>query len=485
MNSTTRILIILICCLLSFLPVLYAIDTLILNKPVPASKFGNFQEGGFYIRNKAFIVPYMSSEPSLFYFIQLKSLSNPIYFIKCSFNIINNKPDVVYSNIVRKSVVIDSSNVKYLHLKRNFGLLDVFHSNIGVISLDSGSNSELKLSFCNVKYAVIIKNSTNVDLHFYDVNFVDSSVFRVISSSIKNVSFHSADRTKTQYYYFANDTIDNVTFLTNEDSLNSPYTFGGSFKHIYNFRACHINSDFTFFQRDPDAKIVFDRCTFGPDAYLSDMVVDRIDFINCRDLREKVSIGFREHNIQSQLRLVNSDIENIEIVWNNGLRLVFDSSDNRDVIGNTFESLLAKYKFGGKKDSYQRVDLQARTIEQSKIVHLIDKYWWYYSYKKYLVFLWVIGLLILFTFINYCKWNGVQLTYPILFIENCYYNDLNMRLKKVKIVFIYTAFIFFALKIDLDKLKVHNHLGYIVWFFFQYLTGLSCLLFIFNAILHI
>jgi hypothetical protein len=56
--------------------------------------------------------------------------------------------------------------------------------------------------------------------------------------------------------------------------------------------------------------------------------------------------------------------------------------------------------------------------------------------------------------------------------------------RKYFVVFLYTAFIFFSLKIDFDKLSFKG-VRLVGYFFFQYIVGLVCLFFIANAILKI
>lgn len=470
---------------LLFCPAAKAQSTIKLKTPVDASKFGKARDGYFVISNKNFFAPLSQNHTSTFDYIKLHNISQIIHFKHCYFSVYDSTILSYFNNVQRQHFYTDSCVVNYMHLKGDFKQAGFYGSEVRTLSVDSAYNSYIDITDCNLTNTVVVSNSKDIKIQLFNNKTTDSFSSRYINSKINQFDFYSNDRKNTQTHYFFHDTIGNVGFSSIPDSSYPNYKAQKNKKHIYEFRECHINGFFSFFDRDPDSKIKFIKCTFGPNADLTDMCVDIIEFINCRNLTEKVNVGFFPDSIPGELRIINSDFENIEIVWKDSLKIVFDSTDSKDVIGNTFENLLAKYKSAGKQESYQRVDLQHKAINQHTFFHFIDKIWWHHGYEKYRVFIWSLFFLIFFMILNMIFWRGMRSTYPIVLYQDTYYKDAKAFWAKVKAVSLYTIFIFFALKIDFNKLKTDSHSGYIAWFFFQYLTGLFCLLFIAKAIFQI
>jgi hypothetical protein len=164
-----------------------------------------------------------------------------------------------------------------------------------------------------------------------------------------------------------------------------------------------------------------------------------------------------------------------------------------DVYTGNYESLLAKFKTEGEQDSYERVDIEyhqwraAKGTAWDRIISWFEKEWWNYGYSKGRVVLWTLFFLGFFFLLNVVLWKQMQELYPIS--QECNFIDraeqpVLFQLQKYVKIFLYTAYIFFSVKIDLPKLRITNF-ALVAYFFFQFLAGLWCLFFIFNALLKI
>ena len=257
----------------------------------------------------------------------------------------------------------------------------------------------------------------------------------------------------------------------------------GWVRNIFTFYNCYLNCSFLFFDLIPNSTFIFDNCTFGPNIYLSDMAVDKIIIRNCQNISEQFVLGFREKKNEVRLGLTNSNLDNIRFDFAENIRLTFDSTDSRDAITNSYKSLLEKFEHEGKNRSFKTVDLQYRRFKDSKIFHFLNSVWWYHGYKPSLVFMWALGLLILFFFFNLKYWNQVFEAYPLKDGHKAsLYNQKSKKMRFYSIVFLYTLFIFFSLRIDLNRLNFKN-VKFVYAFLVQYLIGLWCMIFIIRFII--
>jgi hypothetical protein len=302
---------------------------------------------------------------------------------------------------------------------------------------------------------------------------------RIFNSSFSEFAF-AYNKSSGCNVYFSNDTINQfygIRISENEKELDN-YKKRHKHENIFTFTNCYINSDFIFFERIPNSTIIFNKCTFGPNAYLADLAIDRLIIRNCLNIPEQLSIGLREKNSEVELSLTNSNLDNIRFDFTNNMKLIFDSSHSKDVVTNSYKSLLEKFQHEGKERSYMYVDLQYRKQSQNKIWHFLNCIWWYHGYMPGLVFVWTVGLLLLFSFFNFRYWTQIHDAYPI--VEGQKADSFNRKNKKGKFcltVLLYTILIFFSLRVNFDKLRF-KRLGFVYIVLGQYIVGLWCLLFI-------
>ncbi|MGN6418268.1 MAG: hypothetical protein ACTHMC_12295 [Pseudobacter sp.] len=236
-------------------------------------------------------------------------------------------------------------------------------------------------------------------------------------------------------------------------------------------------------------KLVFYKVDFAPDLNLSGFSCDTLIFVDCGLLPKSLNIDVLPTGRPLSLMIKNTDFQDVRFVYNNYTRLIFDTANeysyrngimNDDLTSSTFQMLIEKFRREGKMQSLENVDLDfykwkfSKANVFGKAGLFLNKIWWYYGYKKWLILIWSFIFISVFVIINYYQWNHVQPAYPIM-------PDNFIGWNKVEYVIVYTVLVFFSLRIDLGKLKYEKR-AHIYLFFIQYLVGLICLFFIFNAL---
>jgi hypothetical protein len=184
-------------------------------------------------------------------------------------------------------------------------------------------------------------------------------------------------------------------------------------------------------------------------------------------------------------------MEPSRVIFNDSIHLYFSKNTNKDNLTNVYESLLNKFRREGKFESYQRLDIEYRNklAERGNLIdkagNLLNWAWWNYGYAKSRVIGWTLAFLLLFFCSNIALWKKMQEIYPID-SKNILKNRLTLanKIRYYSSILLYTSILFFSLKIDLERLKFSST-RMVAFFFFQYMVGLICLLFITSSIFKI
>jgi len=219
----------------------------------------------------------------------------------------------------------------------------------------------------------------------------------------------------------------------------------------------------------------FYQCKFDAGTRMFGLDVDTLEFRDCLNFAKGVTFDSdRSHKTSPTiLKISHSDLTNLDFDYDDRFRLYHWS--NPDVTRSVFENLLVKFQNEKKLGSFQQVDIEYFRFRHNPFVNFVAHIWWNYSYDKWLIVIWAFGFLLLFTLINTLCWERVYQTYPIVKAT-----ELSGPGKLIKI-FVYTALIFFSLKIDFNKLSFKSPYP-LLYFFTQYMLGLLCLFFIANTI---
>lgn len=328
--------------------------------------------------------------------------------------------------------------------------------------------------------------------------------------SIADDTFASAD----SRIYIANSLVDqqveindnefkHLQITLSNDSLEKPVVIWNSPKRqprgredvTVMFENCYVNDKILIGKIGPFARIIFRNCRFGPQASTLNLVADTVRFENCNTLPANLSLQLYPNNKICWLNLSLSNLTNVSFYYNPYTRLAFDTTLNAAVDADTYtsnyESLLAKFKSENKMASYQFLDIEHQNSEAKrgnfwdKALNVLNEAWWDYGYDKKRVFLWTVLFLLAFFLANIILWTQVQEIYTmpleLNFIDSTTHPWL-FHLQKGVNIFLYTAYVFFSVKIELPKLRIGNLLM-VGYFLLQYLVGLGCLFFIVTVLL--
>jgi len=259
------------------------------------------------------------------------------------------------------------------------------------------------------------------------------------------------------------------------------------------FNGCYINSTLDIKISDSlfHSKVTFYNCSFGNLATIFNINADTVEFKDCTNIPYPLFLTADPAKKMVFLQLINSNVNNIRFDYTDNFKLFFDSNISEETKNNTYQSLLAKYKSEGKPQNIEKIDIEYKRHEYRQHIltypiWLLDYIWWRYGYSKWLVILWCILFVMLFFTYNYARWEQMQKVYDIFGEKKGKTKEPNLQSieRSLMIVFIYTSFIFFSLRVDFEKLKYSDR-KFLAAFFVQYLVGLICLFFLANAIFKI
>ena len=442
---------------------------------------GTIKNGELAIQSKNILFPF-AHQNSMFRFLSVPLISvSKLKFKQCSIGVYGENIPYSFENTFSKNLEFDSCRLNYLNLVKHSGKIDIINSWVTTLAIDSSFNLNLRLIGSRDFTFGVIQNSKNLNLDIQSTDFKDSAEIRIFASSIKRFDFGASAKSGLSIL-FQNDTLSGSfgSYLVFEDSFFTNLENHYPHNNIFHFYNSYIDADFIFFQEIPNASFIFEKCSFGPSVYLGDIWASKVKFINCLNIPTQVPTGLNSRNSKILVSFINTDVDQLRMNFTPNMRLVFDSGYNNDVIHNSYERLLTKFKAEGKPDSYRYVDLQYREYKDDGIWGFLEKHWWYYGYRKYYVWRWTFGLLVAFFLFNTWQWKQMHETYPV--VPEYPIKKKKSYIGKAFLIFLFTIFVFFSLRLDLEKLKF-DRLLYVFFFFFQYAIGLWCLFFILRAVL--
>ncbi len=327
-----------------------------------------------------------------------------------------------------------------------------------------------------------------------DNRFLDSlSQIEIRESTLENGTGVVRSLYRHLAVNFIDDTILGSVLVNNEltpaQQVSSGPEYGNWLEVL--FRNCYINGPITVAKNGQLGRVRFEHCQFGPQASNISLLADTVSFADCSNLPASASLQLTANHDICWLGLHQTNVGDVSFIYGPNVHLTFDSAVQPDEYTGTYETMLSKFKSEGKKDSYERLDIEYHHFKARKgsrwerIADWAQAEWWNYGYSKLLVVWWTFLLLGIFFLFNALFWPGMQEVYPIPqeypFVDR-QRRPMQYRALELLRIFVYTVFVFFSIKIDLDRLKVANP-WLLAYFFFQWLVGLWCLFFIVNALL--
>lgn len=356
---------------------------------------------------------------------------------------------------------------------------------------------------CNQTPRLNVSESQSGDVHIYNNRLKDEINIRSICSDMVIIDSNSFSYPKP-YMSINNSSVkdlfigktkspSNVFNLSFSDDTLGNVNIGGSSSPndklanltSQEFYHCIFNGSFNvqLKAKQTGSTIYFNKCLFNSKASIDNIEADTLIFNTCT-VAEGFSISFTPLYKPVTLKFLNTDFSKIDFEYDGRYKLYQWS--NRYLTQSIYEKLLLKFSTEKKLDSYKYLDIEYFKYRHNVIVNTINYFWWNYGYNKWLIILWTIGFLLIFSIINSNNWVTLYRIYPIVseldFIDINDKSNLKSKINSFLRIFVYTSFIFFSLRIDFNILSFKNT-KYLMYFFFQYLTGLICLFFIANSIL--
>jgi hypothetical protein len=333
---------------------------------------------------------------------------------------------------------------------------------------------DLNIQNTNTDAIIQVDRCQKRQFQLYNTSFKHDSAQIIISDSKFGQLNIGGINAKHSIVKLFRDTID---YFMLDQVMISDKTKLGKIEEL-TFINCHLNGDFiTAFEKGKSIKTIrFNSCTFSKDCRLFDLSADTVEFDNCLNIEKQLYMSGDSSLKQITLKLYNTEVTNINFNYYGKFKL-FEGAGPENVKSN-YENLLTKFEQEHKKVSYQNADIAYSRYKHGKFISFFNWIWWDFGYNRWQIIWWTIGFLLFFTVFNYFRWKKVYKAYPL---EK---EDDHRSIRVPFNVFVYTALVFFSLRINFERLSFKSSF----WLFcilFQYVTGLICLFFIVNAILKI
>lgn len=332
--------------------------------------------------------------------------------------------------------------------------------------------------------------STGVDLWYNEnrngiANFEQSCIDNLtISVGFRDIGFYNRNRfdrvsigRQSKAILIMDNEINTFSILDSA-VLTSFVVFDTNFKNKFSMSHCQVNVQNFYLDRFglPDTLDLHSVSFFGGARKIR---------LNQYNPTEKIC----------QMSLYGTDLDMLDLKYQN-YRLYFPKS-----LGLTFEDKVSEYQRlldyfqkRGMFQSYERLDKEFKAFKfldegiwYGRVFNWIDRHWWDYGYNKFLVVRNAIILNLCFFFINICLYGKLlNQTYTIAkFAEierNMAHAFVYDKMKRLSYIFLYTAYIFWGLKLDIEKINISKtRLFYYV--LLQYVTGVICLAYLANLII--
>lgn len=241
---------------------------------------------------------------------------------------------------------------------------------------------------------------------------------------------------------------------------------------------------------------------------IEDSPLPKYIFLNgviCKD--EKIKFDFSQFKLTDSSRVcdMNIGVGIASLIKANYkyFNLVFNGSTSVYDKEQIYTELLNMQRAHYFLDGFEKLDKEYKSFKYHSrnsfvgtIQDWIDKHWWDYGYDKFMVIKNSVKLFLLFFAINLLAYKELAKVYHPekfkKFDERLDSNNTDVefsmatRVKnyiiRIPAIFLYTAFVFWGLKLDLKELELKKPL-YMTILIGQYVTGLVCLAYIANYII--
>lgn len=254
--------------------------------------------------------------------------------------------------------------------------------------------------------------------------------------------------------------------------------------------------------------LVIKSCTIGNEFYFDDYPLPKYIGLKWDHFQNPQSLlDFTRFHIDSTsgiCRLTIHDMkEGIKYVKLNyeNFRLDFDEATTPWERESTYKELLDEQQRDGFTAGHEKLDKEYRRFEYTrdgsrfgKLQNWLDEWWWDYGYKKYRVItnsFKIFGVFVLLNILIY-SWL-IRVYFPEKFralderltdqVAGWRWgNRLFFYLLRIPGIIVYTAFVFWGLKLDIKEMELKRPVFYLI-LIIEYAVGLVCLAYIANYII--
>lgn len=222
----------------------------------------------------------------------------------------------------------------------------------------------------------------------------------------------------------------------------------------------------------------------------------QLDNLSFTNPESRIDLTSFQYSDSSKCQLILGDFDYTKVKLNyqyfnlffrtDTLGKEFVSNDRKE---NIYTYLLEEQKRDGFSIGQEKLDKEFKVFKYNrngsllgKFANLLDRWWWDYGYNKKLIVLRSMEIMFFFFMINLLLFS--KLIYSGYTIKQFIYADQMLTDKygrqwkripfKAFYCLLYTGYIFWGLKIDVEKIKLEN-IVLAIWIIFQYLTGIICI----------
>lgn len=218
--------------------------------------------------------------------------------------------------------------------------------------------------------------------------------------------------------------------------------------------------------------------------------------LDLSDMSEYIDLtgSQKTNNPNKLLVLGNIDFSKLKIPLTKYTIKIDDNGEYEDQI-TLYQTVINKLKELGLNKKAEVLDKRYQEIQykhnNNYLINIVSRYWWDYGYNKSKVFTNSCILFFIFFIINMLFFDNLLKVYLPNNIEEYYYNlnrtsNYSTKLKRIigktPIMLLYTAFIFWGLKLDVKDLKV-KHWPSLTLIIVEYSVGIICLAYLANYVL--
>ena len=257
----------------------------------------------------------------------------------------------------------------------------------------------------------------------------------------------------------------NAIFTSMADFRNATFTKDANFDST----KFGTEANFSHLQLKDSCKLHFDNTVFPK----------ILDFSNNPNIVDKIYLStgnfyddsfYKAKTKQYKPHLINlyrTDICKFHLDYIHFKLLIPDSTNEHKMVSldekeSIYEALLHNFDIHGQKESYKLLDIEYQSFKWdhswASWFTWLPRYWWNFGYEKEYIFLWVLGVVILFTLttfpiLNYLNTNVYKVeNIPIcsppkskLTVNRCF--------TRLWYSFIYTTSIFFKLTLKIENIQ--------------------------------